>query len=647
MAAVYRAFDPALDRDVALKILPRHFAGDPEFSARFQREAKVIARLQHVHILPVHDFGQEDDYTFIVMPFIETGTLADLLKGRPLPLPQILKIISQVGDALSYAHQSGIVHRDIKPSNILIDERGNCLLTDFGVAKMVEATVQLTQTGAIIGTPAYMSPEQIMGERVDGRSDLYSLGVVLFEMATGRQPYRAETPPAVFVKHLHDPLPMPRSLNPDIPEAIERVILKTLAKQPTGRFQTATDLVQALEAAILETTRRPAQMPERNRSVLATLAEEPSGLDIETPSSPPPPRIPLRPPSTPDRPPQTKQPTLFPRWGWALAALGILAGIAVIGLIGLFLIRLLPGFGGTPAAGLPEAQASMTATPQPAPQATTTPASPTQPPAETAAPLPILGSTQVSPEDGMLLLYIPAGEFLMGASPGDPDSSDSEKPRHKVLLDGFWIDRTEVTNRMYRLCVNADECNPPERRSSFDDPNQVDQPVVWVSWPGAEEYCAWAGRRLPTEAEWERAARGTDERTFPWGSSGPAGQLVNFADQSLKEDWADPSVDDGFEYAAPVGSYPSGASPYWVLDMAGNVWEWVGDMFDAGYYLDSPLENPSVPDAASSGAYTVRGGSFLSNVRNIRTTYRYGYSLTTTAADLGFRCAMSQDPVEE
>jgi len=646
MAAVYRAFDPALDRDVALKVLPRHFVGDPEFSARFQREAKVIARLQHVHILPVHDFGQEDDYTFIVMPFIETGTLADLLKGRPLPLPQILKIISQVGDALSYAHQSGIVHRDIKPSNILIDERGNCLLTDFGVAKMVEATVQLTQTGAIIGTPAYMSPEQIMGERVDGRSDLYSLGVVLFEMATGRQPYRAETPPAVFVKHLHDPLPMPRSLNPDIPEAIERVILKTLAKQPTGRFQTATDLVKALEAAILETTRPAAQVPERNRSELATLAEETSDLEIEPPSSPPPPKVPLRPPSTPDRPPPTKQAPLFPRWGWALAALGILVGIAIVAIIGFFLIRLLPGLGGTPAAGLAEPQVSMTATPQPVRQATTTLASPTQPPAETAAPLPILGSTQISPEDGMVLLYVPAGEFLMGASPSDPDASDSEKPRHQVLLEAFWIDRTEVTNRMYRLCVNADECNPPERRSSFDDPNQADQPVVWVSWPGAEEYCQWAGRRLPTEAEWEGAARGTDERTFPWGSSGPAGQLVNFADQSLKEDWADRSVDDGFEYAAPVGSYPSGASPYGALDMAGNVWEWVGDWFDSAYYLDSPKENPAGPSSSAAGTHVVRGGSFLSNVRNLRTAYRYGYSPTTAAADLGFRCALSGTTLE-
>lgn len=246
----------------------------------------------------------------------------------------------------------------------------------------------------------------------------------------------------------------------------------------------------------------------------------------------------------------------------------------------------------------------------------------------------------------MVLLYVPAGEFLMGASPSDPDASDSEKPRHQVLLEAFWIDRTEVTNRMYRLCVNADECNPPERRSSFDDPNQADQPVVWVSWPGAEEYCQWAGRRLPTEAEWEGAARGTDERTFPWGSSGPAGQLVNFADQSLKEDWADRSVDDGFEYAAPVGSYPSGASPYGALDMAGNVWEWVGDWFDSAYYLDSPKENPAGPSSSAAGTHVVRGGSFLSNVRNLRTAYRYGYSPTTAAADLGFRCALSGTTLE-
>ncbi len=248
MAAVYRAYQPGMERYVALKILPRHFADDPEFVGRFEQEAKLIAKLQHVHILPVHDYGQADGYTYIVMPYVDTGTLADLMGGDPLPTAQILSVIAQIGDALDYAHEHGLVHRDVKPSNILIDDRSNCLLTDFGIAKMVEGSAKFTQTGAIIGTPAYMSPEQILGEELDGRSDIYSLGIVLFEMATGRPPYRAETPPAIFVKHLNDPLPLPHTLNPQITEGLERVILKSLAKDRQDRYDTAAEMAGALAA---------------------------------------------------------------------------------------------------------------------------------------------------------------------------------------------------------------------------------------------------------------------------------------------------------------------------------------------------------------------------------------------------------------
>lgn len=252
MAAVYRAYQPGMERYVALKVLPRHFAHDPEFVGRFEQEAKLIARLQHVHILPVHDYGQAEGYTYIAMPYVETGTLADLMQGEPLPLPQIRSVILQIGDALDYAHERGLIHRDVKPSNILIDDRNNCLLTDFGIAKIVEGTAKFTQTGAIIGTPAYMSPEQILGEELDGRSDIYALGIVLFEMATGRPPYRAETPPAIFVKHLNDPLPLPHTLNDRIHESLERVILKSLAKDRLDRYNTAAEMADAAAAAMQE-----------------------------------------------------------------------------------------------------------------------------------------------------------------------------------------------------------------------------------------------------------------------------------------------------------------------------------------------------------------------------------------------------------
>jgi Tol biopolymer transport system component/tRNA A-37 threonylcarbamoyl transferase component Bud32 len=250
MASVYKAYQPGMDRYVALKILPRHYARDPNFIGRFKQEARVIANLQHVHILPVFDFGEEDEYTYIVMPYIETGTLADLLRGQRVSLARAEKVITQVGIALHYAHSRGLVHRDVKPSNILIDEGGNCLLTDFGIAKIVEGTTEFTQTGATIGTPAYMSPEQILGKKLDGRSDVYSLGIVLYEMVTGRPPFEAETPPAIFVKHLHDPLPLPRTLNPDLPEPVERVILKSLAKSSEDRFTSAKEMVEILQSAV-------------------------------------------------------------------------------------------------------------------------------------------------------------------------------------------------------------------------------------------------------------------------------------------------------------------------------------------------------------------------------------------------------------
>lgn len=253
MAAVYKAYQPGMERYVALKILPRHFASDPLFVGRFEQEAKVLAKLQHPHILPVFDFGQADGYTYIVMPFLQSGDLTDLLRGSALSLAQIRRIISQVGDALDYAHAHGLIHRDVKPSNVLLDERGNCLLTDFGIAKILEGGSKLTATGGIIGTPAYMSPEQGLGEKVDGRSDIYALGIVLYEMATGRVPYQAETPMAIMIKHLNDPLPPPRRLNPALPEVIERVILKALAKQPQDRYATAGEMVRALQAAIPET----------------------------------------------------------------------------------------------------------------------------------------------------------------------------------------------------------------------------------------------------------------------------------------------------------------------------------------------------------------------------------------------------------
>ncbi len=268
MAAVYKAFQPGVDRMVALKVLPQHFAKDPQFVDRFEREAKVLARLQHPHILPVHDFGQADGYTYIVMPFIDSGDLADLMKERRFSMAESGRIVTQVGDALDYAHSQGIVHRDVKPSNILVDQRGNTLLTDFGLAKIVSGCAnKLTGSGFIIGTPEYMSPEQCMSEEVDGRSDIYAVGVILYELVTGRVPFSAETPVALIFKHINDPLPPPRQIDPGISEAVEKVILKAMAKEPADRYATAGEMTRALQAA-LETGVLATPGPETDRTVI-------------------------------------------------------------------------------------------------------------------------------------------------------------------------------------------------------------------------------------------------------------------------------------------------------------------------------------------------------------------------------------------
>ena len=249
MGTVYRALDPVIEREVALKLLPANFSADTSLVQRFQREARVIARLEHPHIVPIYDVGDYEGQPFIVMRLIEGGTLRERIGQPNFGLPAAVAVVEQMASALAVAHRKDIVHRDLKPANILFDQEGAAYLSDFGIAKVLDATVQLTGTG-IIGTPAYMSPEQFSSAPVDGRSDQYSLAVVLFEIVSGRLPFTGDTVQVMF-KHISTPAPDVRQLNPKLPTELSAVLLKALAKNAAERYSTILEFSAAVRSAAM------------------------------------------------------------------------------------------------------------------------------------------------------------------------------------------------------------------------------------------------------------------------------------------------------------------------------------------------------------------------------------------------------------
>jgi serine/threonine protein kinase len=251
MATVFKAFQPNLERYVAIKVLPAFHAQDQVFVKRFVMEARSVARLAHPNIVQIHDFGQEDDNVFyIVMEYVDGGTLKDRLKQKSLTVPESIDFMIQAAEGLGCAHTNGIIHRDVKPANMLLRKDGHLLLSDFGIAKMLEGTSNLTRAGAGIGTPQYMSPEQGTGQPVDRRSDIYSLGIVMYHCLTGRVPFNSDNPLSITLKHLNEPLPMENLQRMGIPQPVEQVVVKMTAKAPADRYQSMDEVIDALTAAL-------------------------------------------------------------------------------------------------------------------------------------------------------------------------------------------------------------------------------------------------------------------------------------------------------------------------------------------------------------------------------------------------------------
>ncbi len=249
MSSVFRAVDLRDERAVAVKVLSPYIASEPRFRARFEREIKLLHRMQHPNIMPILDFGEVDGLAYIVMPYIGSGTLQDRLARGPLDPKEGSRIVAQLAAALACAHENGVIHRDVKPSNVLLDPMGNALLSDFSFAHQADASQNLTGS-ALVGTPAYMSPEQCRGEPIDARSDQYALTIVLYQIATGKLPFEGDTPMAVAMKHVNEPVPPPSLVNPNLPPEIELVLVRGLAKDPKLRYASVMELNAAFQSAM-------------------------------------------------------------------------------------------------------------------------------------------------------------------------------------------------------------------------------------------------------------------------------------------------------------------------------------------------------------------------------------------------------------
>jgi serine/threonine protein kinase len=320
MAAVYLANDPRFKREVAVKILPPQLLSDPVYRARFEREAQTIAALEHPAIVPVYDFGEEEGQLYLVMRYMPGGSLADKLKENTLPPVDIVHIIARITSALDQVHARGIIHRDLKPGNILFDQYGEAYLSDFGIARLTEATTTLTGA-AIVGTPAYMSPEQARGDAViDGRSDLYALGAIIFQMLSGKLPYESTTPLGLAMKHITDPVPSIVQVRPDLPPSYDRVIETAMAKDPTARFQSGQELADALDTV---TRQIGSPAPPVASQVFASQVVAPAP-EARLPTYTPPPMSAVNPPASGIRTKKTKL-----RLPWFVMAGGVLILLAL------------------------------------------------------------------------------------------------------------------------------------------------------------------------------------------------------------------------------------------------------------------------------------------------------------------------------
>ena len=674
MAVVYRAEQLVVHRTVAMKVLSAMLADDDEFVTRFRREAETAARLEHPHIVPVYDFGAQKDILYVVMRFLPGGSLAQRLKRLGIPtLADTGDLLTQIGAALDYAHKNGVIHRDIKPANILLDEEGRAYLADFGIARLMNTAASVVTTG--IGTPAYMAPEQFVGQSIDTRTDIYSLGVMLYVLTVGKLPFEADSQMGMAFQHINTPPVPPIEAKPELPVAVSDVILKALAKAPGERYATASTLAAAFNEALTtaqnEQTIRtpyfvrplpasaPIQVDDRGFPQHDTPPSRPSG---QRPPTPPPIPSPVQqsvglvsaPASSQPRwqLPEANSPLLDTqpsRPGGVKRSIPLLAGLLALLCLGgtaLVLAVAIPrltNLRGTPTAvavgGTSTSDPDVTpvqpvtatttgrtvsSTNTPSPTTLPTATVPTDAP-DTPTPVPPPAATPVpglirSDARNVPQVWVPAGCFMMGSDPTqDPSAQQDEMPQHQVCISqGYWLDQFEVTNAAYQQFIDNGGYSNKDWWSddgwqwlqtqkisgplTFMGTTGLQQPRVGVSWYEADAYAHWRGGRLPTEAEWEFAARGPESRIYPWGNTYQSGYAN-----------VDESAAGGAnnKQSVAVGGYTAGKSWVNAYDMAGNVWEWTDDWYDANYYLQRIRNDPSGPVTGTTKS--LRGGSWFND----------------------------------
>ncbi len=652
MGVVYRGVDPYIGRTVAIKTIRLDTLGKErgreEAMKRFLREAQAAGNLSHPNIVTIYDVGEHEGLIYIAMEHVEGSSLEALLEqGRAFRLEEIVSLFAQLASALDYAHGRGIVHRDIKPANILVGRDLKVSIVDFGIARTSAST--MTQTGMLMGTPRYMSPEQIGGRTVDGRSDVFALGAILYELLARRNPFEGDSITTVIYKIMHAELEPLSDFNKDLPPGLEAVVRKALARDPEQRYRSGGELLAGLRSAV-EAPAPAAAAPGRRAELDRTL-RLPAEASANGPSS---------------RRGKKRLALVL-----ALLVAALAAAFAVIrlarsggldraagqGAAAVSVERQDAAAAAAPEAGvvLPAKEEAAAAEPPPAAASTAAPAVPTQagstPPRVArqreavaaadeppAAPLPVpareepaappaarnrQGYLEATLFNGTTVVQIPGGEFTVGSPAGEGD--EDEHPARKVHVSAFWLGKTEVTFRQFdAFCADTGRPQPGDQGWG-----RGTRPVINVNWEDADAYCRWlsqkSGRRfrLPSEAEWEKAAHGR----YPWGRKAPAPALLNMK-----------GIQDGQECTAPVGAFPAGASPYGILDLAGNVWEWTGDWYDAAWYRIMPARDPRGPAAGQARA--VRGGSWANGPELVRSANRSSEPPASRMGILGFRVAM-------